>query len=40
MFCKVGAIKNFANSTGKHLWWSLFLIKMPTFFKKRLQHRC
>ena len=34
MFFKIGVLKNFA--TGKHLCWSLFLIKL----KKRLQHRC
>ena len=27
-FCKKGALKNFANFTGKHLRWSLFLIKL------------
>ena len=37
-------VKNFANITGKHLCWSLFLIKLqvcrPTnFIKRRLQHR-
>ena len=30
-------LKNFAIFTGKHLCWSLFLIK---FIKQRLQHRC
>ena len=25
MFFKIGVLKNFANSTGKHLYWSLFL---------------
>ena len=25
---KKGVLKNFANFTGKHLWWSLFLIKL------------
>ena len=30
-------IKHFAIFTGKHLCWSLFLIK---FIKKNLQHRC
>ena len=37
-----GVLNNFANSTGKHLCWSLFLIKFqdaPNFIKKRLQHR-
>ena len=29
VFCKKGALKNFANLTGKKLCWSLFLIKFP-----------
>ena len=28
MFCKKGVLKNFAIFTGKHLCWSLFLIKL------------
>ena len=28
MFFKIGAVKIFANFTGKHLSWSLFLIKL------------
>ena len=36
MLFKVDALKNFANFTGKHLCWSLFLIK---FIKTRLQLR-
>ena len=28
MFFKIGALKNFANFTGKHLCWSLFLIQL------------
>ena len=31
MFFKIGVLKNFANFIGKHLCWSLFLIK----FKKK-----
>ena len=27
MFFKIEVLKNFANFTGKHLCWSLFLIK-------------
>ena len=27
MFFKIGVLRNFANFTGKHLCWSLFLIK-------------
>ena len=38
---KIGAPKNFAILTGKHLCWSLFLgLKACNFIKKRLQHRC
>ena len=44
MFFKIGVLKNFANFTGKHLRWSLFLIKLEAqtcnFIKKRLQNRC
>ena len=42
MFFKLSALKNFVNFTGKHLCWSLFLIKLQAwnFVKKRLQHRC
>ena len=40
IFFKIGVVKNFANSTRKHLCWSLFLIELQAFFiKKRLQHR-
>ena len=28
MFFKIGALKHFVNSTGKHLCWNLFLIKL------------
>ena len=28
MFFKIGILKNFANFTGKHMCWSLFLIKL------------
>ena len=31
MFFKTGVLKNFANFTGKHLCWSLFLIKLQVF---------
>ena len=37
-FVKKGDLKNFANFTGKHQCWSLFLD--CNFIKKRLQHRC
>ena len=44
MFFKAG-IKSFAIFTGKHLCWSLFLIKLQDWrlafsLKKKLQHRC
>ena len=31
VFCKKAALKNFAIFTGKHLCWSLFLIKLQAF---------
>ena len=31
---KVGVVKNFANFTGKHLFWSLFLIKLQALLKR------
>ena len=31
MFCKENALKDFANFTEKHLYWSLFLIKMQVW---------
>ena len=34
MFFKIGVLKNFANFTGKHLSWSLFLTKFFTDFIK------
>ena len=37
MFFKIDVLKNFANFTGKHQCWSLFLVN---FIKKRLQHKC
>ena len=40
MFFDIGVLKNSAIFTGKHLSWSLFLLKLQAFFKKRLQHRC
>ena len=44
VFCKKGALKNFAKFTGKHLCQSLFLNKVVglrpvTLLKKRLWHR-
>ena len=37
-----GALKDFVIFTGKHLCWSLFLIKLQAckFIEKRLQHWC
>ena len=44
MFFKVGAFKSFANFTGKHLCWSLFLKNLQAkglqLHKKGLQQRC
>ena len=39
---KLEVLKNFVNSTAKHLCWSLFLIDLKTCIsiKKRLPHRC
>ena len=38
VFCKKSVLKNFANFTGKHLCWSIFIIKLQAFnlqvFKK------
>ena len=44
VFYKIGALKNFAKFTGKHLCQSLFFYKVPdvrpaTLLKKRLWHR-
>ena len=44
MFFKIAVRKNFVNFIGKHLYWSLFLIKFQTqrlaTLLKRHQHRC
>ena len=42
IFFKIDVLKNFANFKGKHLCWSLFLIKLQVFkpIIKRPQHRC
>ena len=42
IFFEIGALKNFAIFTEKHLCWSLFFKKMQVrnFIKNRLQHRC
>ena len=44
MFFKIGVLKSFANFTGKHLCWSLFLKNLKTegllLHEKRLQHWC
>ena len=39
MFCKNGALKNFAIFTGKHQCWSLFLIKLQAFMPATLLKR-
>ena len=31
VFCKKGVFENFAKFTGKHMYWSLFLIKLQAF---------
>ena len=39
MFFKIGVLKSFTIFSGKHLFWSLFLIKLHAYIiKKRLQH--
>ena len=45
LFFKIDFLKNFAILTGRHLLWSLFLIKLQawtsiTLFKKRLYNSC
>ena len=47
MFFNIGVLKSFKYFTGKHLCWSLFLIKLQALkikglagIKKRLQNRC
>ena len=45
VFCEIGAFKNLAKFTGKHLWQSLFFNKVAglmlvTLVKKRLWHKC
>ena len=39
VFCEKGAFKNFANFTGKHLHWSLFLTKWQVFWPAILLKR-
>ena len=39
MFFKIGVLKIFANFTGKHLRWSLFLVKLQAFWQfKRIEN--
>ena len=45
VFCKKGALRNFAKFTRKHLCQSLFFNKVAglrpaTLLKKKLRHRC
>ena len=40
MFFKTGAIRNFAVFTGKHLRWSLFLIKLQALRAATLFQPC
>ena len=37
IFFKMGFLKNFANFTGKHLCWSLFLIKLQAWRRIKIQ---
>ena len=39
LFLKKVALKKFANFSGKHLCWNLFLIKLQGF-RPEIQHRC
>ena len=39
LFCKKGVLRNFANFTGKHLCWSLFLIGLQAFRPAALSKR-
>ena len=45
VFCKKDVLKNFAKFTAKHLYWSLFSIKVAglrpaNLLKNRLRHSC
>ena len=40
VFFKKGVLKNFANLTGKHLCWSLFLIKLQARRTPILKNIC
>ena len=40
MFFKTAVCEYFAHFTGKHLCWSLILIKIIKSIKRRLQHIC
>ena len=40
IFFKIGALKNFANFTGKHLCWSLILLKPTTLLISDSNIRC
>ena len=35
-FLKIGVLKNFAKFTGKHLCWSLFLIKFQALYPLKI----
>ena len=39
MLCEKGALKNFANFTGKHLCWGLFLMELQTWRLATLSKR-
>ena len=39
LFCKKSVLRNFANFTGKHLCWSLFIIELQAFWPATLLNR-
>ena len=40
LFFKIGVLKTFANFTGKHQCWSLFLLKRDSNTHVKLRHKC
>ena len=40
MFFKIGVLKNFAVFTGKHQFWSIFLIKLQSIRESILKNTC
>ena len=39
MFFKLGVLKHFTNFTGKHLFWTLFLIRLQAFYLLKVNNR-